>query len=113
MRACNPHADARRRTIIGSEVALRWTDGRETYYPADHLRAASPSAETQGERDIFGQQHGGHGPRDFFRGFGRQLGADWKLRIAALTLATVTAPGLYSYEYLLEAGRPAVAAGCS
>ena len=27
--------------------------------------AASPSAETQGERDVFGQQHGGHGPRDF------------------------------------------------
>ena len=41
--------------IIGSELALRWNDGRETYYPAARLRAASPSAETQGERDIFGQ----------------------------------------------------------
>ena len=31
--------------IIGSEIAIRWSDGRETYYPADRLRAASPSAE--------------------------------------------------------------------
>lgn len=51
--------------IIGAEVAIRWSDGRETYFPADRLRAASPSAETQGEGDILGRRAGGSGPRDF------------------------------------------------
>jgi DUF971 family protein len=87
--------------IIGSEVALRWTDGRETYYPADRLRAASPSAETQGERDIFGQQHGGHGPRDF----SGVLVVNWE-RIGNYALrfdfSDGHRTGLYSYEYLLE-----------
>jgi DUF971 family protein len=41
--------------LIGSEVAILWSDGREDYYPMDHLRAHSPSAETQGERDLLGR----------------------------------------------------------
>ena len=51
--------------IIGSEVALRWEDGRESYLSFSRLRAASPSAEVRGERDIFGQQYGGEAPKDF------------------------------------------------
>lgn len=51
--------------LIGSEVAIAWDDGTESYIACDRLRALSPSAETAGERDIFGVQHGGHPPREF------------------------------------------------
>ncbi len=51
--------------LVGTEVAIRWSDGKESYLPGDVLRAASPSAETQGERDIFGNQYGGGGPKRF------------------------------------------------
>lgn len=52
--------------IIGNEVAIAWSDGSETYIAAEKLRAASPSAENTGERDLLGRQIGGHqGPREF------------------------------------------------
>ena len=86
--------------LIGSEIAIRWTGGRETFYPASRLRAASPSAETQGERDIFGSQHGGHGPRDF----SGVTVLHWE-RIGNYALrfdfSDGHRTGLYSYEYLL------------
>ena len=50
--------------IIGSEVALRWSDGAESYIAFATLRANSPSAEVKGEQDIFGHQYGGEAPRD-------------------------------------------------
>jgi len=49
--------------LIGSEVALRWSDGAESYVTFATLRANSPSAEVMGEQDIFGQQYGGEAPR--------------------------------------------------
>jgi DUF971 family protein len=51
--------------LIGTEVALRWDDGRESYLSFATLRAASPSAEVRGERDIFGNQYGGEVPRNY------------------------------------------------
>lgn len=51
--------------VIGEEVAIRWDDGLESYFPFEKLRAASPSASNQGERDIFGQQYGGGGSKKF------------------------------------------------
>ena len=42
--------------IIGDEVAVKWQDDSESYFKMDRLRALSPSAETQGERDLLGQQ---------------------------------------------------------
>ena len=50
--------------LIGREVALRWPDGQESFITFATLRAASPSAETRGERDIFGHQYGGEAPRN-------------------------------------------------
>ena len=50
---------------IGSEIAIAWADGKESYYPMPYLRANSPSAETKGEVDILGHRHGGHEPREF------------------------------------------------
>jgi DUF971 family protein len=51
--------------LIGSEVAIAWSDGAETYYSGEFLRAASPSASNMGEKDIFGNQYGGDSPRKF------------------------------------------------
>ncbi len=45
--------------LIGNEVAIKWDDGSDDFYPMDQLRAASPSAETAGERDLLGVQISG------------------------------------------------------
>jgi len=86
--------------IVGAEVAIRWSDGRESYFTASRLRAASPSAETQGERDIFGRQLGGHGPRDFagvvVTGW-KRIG-DYAVRF---DFSDGHRTGLYAYDYLL------------
>ena len=51
--------------IIGNEVAILWSDGSESYLPAEFLRANSPSAENVGERDLFGRQVGGSSQKSF------------------------------------------------
>jgi len=51
--------------LIGQEIAIVWSDGAESYVTCEKLRAASPSASNQGERDIFGHQYGGAGPKKF------------------------------------------------
>ncbi|MEO6993374.1 MAG: DUF971 domain-containing protein [Lacunisphaera sp.] len=51
--------------IVGSEVAIRWDDGKESFLSFATLRAASPSAEVKGEHDIFGHQYGGEVPKNF------------------------------------------------
>ena len=51
--------------LIGSELAIVWDDGRESYFPSDFLRKHSPSAQNTGEKDIFGNQYGGDGPKEF------------------------------------------------
>ena len=87
--------------IIGAEVAIRWSDGRETYFGAARLRAVSPSAETQGERDILGQRQGGHGPRDFagvtVTGW-EQIG-NYALRF---DFSDGHRTGLYAFDYLRQ-----------
>lgn len=45
--------------LIGTEVAILWQDGKEQYIQAEVLRAASPSAENTGERDLLGRRFGG------------------------------------------------------
>jgi DUF971 family protein len=87
--------------VIGAEIAIRWSDGRETYFGAARLRAASPSAETQGERDILGQRQGGHGPRDFsgvtVTGW-EQIG-NYALRF---DFSDGHRTGLYAFDYLRQ-----------
>lgn len=51
--------------LIGDTVAIRWSDGSEDYYSMERLRAFSPSAEQQGERDLLGNQLGGSQKREF------------------------------------------------
>jgi DUF971 family protein len=85
--------------VIGDEVAIAWSDGAETYLPANQLRAASPSAETQGERDILGQQYGGDGPKDYaqVRVLGWERVGNYALRF---DFSDGHRTGLYSYAYL-------------
>ena len=45
--------------LIGSELAIAWEDGEESYIESPKLRANSPSASVSEEKDIFGTQYGG------------------------------------------------------
>lgn len=51
--------------LIGNTVAIRWSDGSEDYFLMERLRALSPSAEQQGERDLLGNQLGGSRVKEF------------------------------------------------
>ncbi|NNM29664.1 MAG: DUF971 domain-containing protein [Akkermansiaceae bacterium] len=41
--------------MVGSEVALAWSDGTETYVTLEKLREACPCAGCQGEPDALGR----------------------------------------------------------
>lgn len=92
--------------LIGSEVAIRWDDGRESFIAFATLRAASPSAEVRGERDIFGQQYGGEAPRNF-----AGVGVNGWERIGNYALrfdfSDGHRTGLYHYELLRQLGETA------
>ena len=87
--------------LIGQEVAIRWHDGTETYYPMEALRAASPSAANIGERDILGNQYGGNGPKKFpgVTVTGWEQVGNYAIRF---DFSDGHRTGLYSYAYLLE-----------
>ena len=40
--------------VIGSELALAWSDGGESYFPLETLRRACPCAGCAGEPDVTG-----------------------------------------------------------
>jgi len=89
--------------LIGTEVALRWADGHESFIPFATLRAASPSAEVQGERDIFGHRYGGEAPRDY-RGVdvtGWERIGNYAIRFE---FSDGHGTGLYTYQLLRELG---------
>ena len=55
-------------TVIGGELALRWSDGVETYLPLKLLRRRCPCAQCAGEKDLFGNVFKGDcelGPQSF------------------------------------------------
>lgn len=85
--------------LVGSEVAVRWSDGVESYFLAERLRAASPSAETQGERDVLGNQYGGVGPKKFpgVTVLGWEQVGNYALRF---DFSDGHRTGLYSFDYL-------------
>ena len=39
---------------IGTELAIKWADGRESFIPMENLRRACPCAGCKGETDILG-----------------------------------------------------------
>jgi DUF971 family protein len=91
--------------LIGEEVAIAWSDGAETYYAAERLRAASPSAETQGERDLFGRRIGGEAPRrhEGVRVLGWERIGNYALRF---DFSDGHRTGLYTFEYLRKLAAP-------
>ena len=87
--------------IIGNEVAIAWDDGAESYFDFERLRAASPSASNQGEKDIFGNRYGGDGPKKFpgVQVVGWERVGNYALRF---DFSDGHRTGLYSFDYLRQ-----------
>ena len=87
--------------LIGHEVAIGWSDGAETYFTFENLRAASPSAANLGERDILGNQYGGNGPKRFPRVtvLGWERVGNYAIRF---DFSDGHNSGLYSFDYLRQ-----------
>lgn len=91
--------------LIGQEVAIAWNDGEESYFTFAQLRAASPSAENQGERDILGVRHGGvTGPCDYSNVSvqGWEIMGNYAIRF---DFSDGHRSGLYAYDYLRALAR--------
>ena len=87
---------------IGEEIAILWADGSESYYPMQHLRKFSPSAENVGERDLMGQLiGGGQGPKEFpgVTVVGWEIVGGYAVQFR---FSDGHNTGLYSYQYLKE-----------
>ncbi len=89
--------------IIGSEIAIRWSDGGESYIEFATLRANSPSAEVKGEQDIFGNQYGGEAPKNHtgVEVLGWEHVGNYALRF---DFSDKHRTGLYSYALLKQLG---------
>jgi DUF971 family protein len=86
--------------LVGTELAIVWADGTESYYSLEKLRRVCPCAGCKGEKDIMGNVY--RGPerpltaRSFLVASHRRVGAyalqiDW---------ADGHNDGIYSFETL-------------
>ena len=89
--------------LIGSEVAIRWVDGAESFISMATLRANSPSAQTRGERDIFGHLYGGEAPQNYVgvEATGWERIGNYAIRFE---FSDGHRTGLYSYDLLRQLG---------
>ncbi len=88
---------------IGNEIAIVWEDGTETYISMDKLRAASPSAENTGERDLLGKVYGGTNQTDFSGVTVRT----WRMMggyAVQFDFSDGHCTGIYPYDYLRTLG---------
>ncbi len=88
--------------FIGTEVALKWSDGAESFIAMDRLRELSPSAETQGERDLMGQQISADEKGKDFSGVSV---TSWSViggYAIQFAFSDGHKTGLYAYDYLRE-----------
>ncbi|MEM7791401.1 MAG: DUF971 domain-containing protein [Verrucomicrobiota bacterium] len=87
--------------LIGSELCIIWTDETESFFPSEFLRANSPSAANIGEKDIFGNQYGGDGPKEFpgVKIEGWDFQGNYAVR---LIFSDGHSSGLFSWEYLKQ-----------
>lgn len=85
--------------LMGEEVAVKWKDGSENYYPMSYLRKMSPSASNQGESDLLGNRYGGTDQTEFpdVRVKGWNFIGGYAVQFH-FTDGHQT--GLYSYDYL-------------
>jgi DUF971 family protein len=87
---------------IGDEIAVAWSDGAESYLRHDLLRRASPSAETQGEHDVFGNKYGGQkAEHSGVRVLGWERVGNYAIRF---DFSDGHRTGLYTFEYLRKLG---------
>ncbi len=85
--------------VIGGEIAIAWSDGRESYLPLQRLRESCPCAACCGEPDAMGnvvKPLVQHSPASFeLRGW--QPVGGYALQ---LTWGDGHSTGLYSFPYL-------------
>ena len=92
--------------LIGNEVAIIWNDGHEQFIAMEKLRAASPSAENTGERDLLGRQFGGSSQKSFPGVTVR----DWRMvggYAIQFDFSDGHNTGLYTFVYLRALDAPA------
>ena len=85
---------------IGNELAIKWTEGGESFIPLEKLRRACPCAGCKGDRDIMGNLY--KNPEQKLTAAAFQL-----VRIASVggyaiqpVWADGHATGILSFEYL-------------
>jgi len=86
---------------IGSELAILWNDGVETYFPLEALRRACPCANCGGEPDVMGnviRPEVRYEPTSF-QLLRFQVIGGYALQ---LSWADGHASGLYSFNYLRQ-----------
>jgi DUF971 family protein len=87
--------------LVGKTLAIVWPDGKEDYLEATYLRKHSPSAEQQGETDIFGNISGESAGGDYsdvaINGF--DYVGNYAIRIK---FSDGHSTGIFSWEYLSE-----------
>jgi len=88
--------------FIGNEVAIKWEDGSEGFISMERLRALSPSAETQGERDVLGNQFTGDEKGKDFSGIQVTGWAPVGGYAIQFTFSDGHKTGLYTFEYLRD-----------
>jgi DUF971 family protein len=88
---------------IGDEIAIAWSDGGESFIRHDLLRSASPSAETQGEHDVFGNKYGGAAKAEYagVRVLGWEQVGNYAVRF---DFSDGHRTGLYTFDYLRKLG---------
>jgi len=90
--------------VIGTELAVKWDDGRETFVSLERLRRACPCAMCRGEADVLGRWSAPP-PQSL-------TAASFILRdiriVGSYGLQPVWADGhatgIYSFEYLIRLG---------
>jgi DUF971 family protein len=85
---------------IGSELAVKWEDDRESFIPLEKLRRACPCAGCIGERDVMGTLHKGPDPKFSPQSFQLKRLA----KVGGYAIQPVWcdghASGIFSFEYL-------------
>ena len=86
---------------IGDEIAIQWTDGKETFYKMEMLRAESPSAENKGESDLLGNRIGGTTETSFpgIRVTGWEMVGGYAIQFR---FSDGHNTGLFSYDLLMQ-----------
>lgn len=96
--------------VVGTELAIRWQDGRESYLPLEVLRRSCPCALCQGESTAtasFAPRRKDYTPESFVVRALQPVGG-YALQ---LVWADGHGTGIYPYAYLISLGEEPPPAG--